>query len=148
MEYPYPMPYQAHGLPASAADLWLEIRSVHDDRGSLSFVEAGQDLPFALRRAYYLYDVKASRGGHAHIQQEQLFIALNGRFTLALDDGTRRHAVTLDTPRRGILAGRMVWRDITDFSPGAVCLVLASTPYTADDYIRDYARFLQQANAS
>jgi hypothetical protein len=137
------MSLPAKGLPANPENLWLEIPGFNDARGGLSFVEAEKDVPFAFRRAYYLYGVKAPRGAHAHHNLHQLFIAMHGSFTLHLDDGHHKHSLKLDNPARGIIVGPMVWRDLDDFSEDAVCLVLASEHYDEADYIRDYNDFLK-----
>ena len=136
-----------HGLPANPEALWLAIPGAPDARGGLSFVEAGKDVPFAFKRAYYLYDVKAPRGAHAHRNLYQLFIAMHGSLTIHLDDGTRKHSVILNNPARGIIVSPMVWRDLDTFSEGAVCLVLASEHYDEADYIRNYDDFINLAKA-
>lgn len=137
-----PLILPMRGLPSQEADLWLDIPSFTDERGGLSFVEAGHDVPFEFRRAYYLYGVKAPRGAHAHRNLHQLFIAMHGSFTLHLEDGIRKHTVTLNNPARGLLVGPMVWRDLDNFTQDAVCLVLASEHYDEADYIRNYNDFL------
>jgi dTDP-4-dehydrorhamnose 3,5-epimerase-like enzyme len=115
-----------------------------DMRGSLSFVEAGRHVPFAIERAYYLYDVPGGveRGGHAHKGLQQLIVALSGSFTVALDDGRQRKSVTLDRPYNGLYLPTMIWRELINFSSGAVLFVLASNAYTEDDYYREYAEFV------
>ena len=114
-----------------------------DERGRLTAIEGAQDVPSAIRRVYYLYDVPAgeTRAGHAHWGLEQLIVALSGSFTVTLDDGRRRDEVILNHPYTGLLVRRMVWREIADFSSGAVCLVLASEHFDEADYIRDYSDF-------
>ena len=127
----------------------LEFPGHSDDRGSLTFMESPKDLPFDVRRIYYLYDVPAgkARGAHAHRALEQVFIALAGSFTLLLDDGAKQREVHFDSPRRGLYVPPMLWRDLRDFSPGAICVVLASAGYLESDYIRDHATFLEAARA-
>ncbi len=126
--------------------LWIDIPSHTDARGGISFVEAGRDVPFAFKRAYYLYDVgSSSRGAHAHRALHQLFLAVHGSFVLHLDDATRRVNLRLDNPARGVVVPPMVWRDLDTFSPGAVCLVLASEWYDEADYIRNYDDFTRAA---
>lgn len=125
----------------------LELPSVTDPRGSLTYAEVGKQIPFAIRRAFYLYDlpVGASRGGHAHKELHQLIIAIAGSFKVVLDDTSTISGFHLDRPDRGLHVCPMVWADLSEFSPGAVCLVLASDVYDERDYYRDYAAFLTAA---
>ena len=119
----------------------LAIRG--DDRGSLIAVEGSRDLPFEIRRAYYIFGTKAgvTRGRHAHHALNQLAVAVSGRCTMTLDDGRNRRDVILDDPATGLIIGPMVWREMSDFSADCVLLVLADAPYDDTDYIRDYDRF-------
>ena len=114
-----------------------------DERGSVSVVESGRDVGFPIRRVYYLHDLDAgkARGAHAHRALEQLVIAVHGSFTVTVDDGFHRAAHTLTDPGVGLYVGPGVWRDLTGFSAGAVCLVLASHHYDESDYHRDYDEF-------
>lgn len=113
-------------------------------RGSLSFVESGRHIPFPLVRAYYLYDVPggAERGGHAHKDLQQLIIAMSGSFDVMLDDGRQRKTVTLNRPYHGLYVPTMIWRELVNFSSGAVLFVLASNHYSEDDYYRNYDDFV------
>lgn len=122
----------------------IELPRIHDDRGNLTFVESERHVPFDVQRVYYLYDVPGgeSRAGHAHRDLQQLVIAVNGSFDVLVDDGETRRVVQLNRGHQGLLMKNTVWREIHNFSSGAVCLVLASMPYTESDYIRDYAEFL------
>ncbi|MEP7122881.1 MAG: FdtA/QdtA family cupin domain-containing protein [Byssovorax sp.] len=128
---------------------WLDFPGHSDDRGALTFMESPKDLPFDVRRIYYLYDVPEgkARGAHAHRALRQVFIAIAGSFTLLLDDGDKQREVRLDSPRRGLYVPPMLWRDLRGFSPGAICVVLASAGYQESDYIRDHAAFLEAARA-
>lgn len=119
----------------------LETRS--DDRGLLTFVEGGMHIPFDIKRIYYLHGVSAGteRGAHAHKALRQLMIAMNGSFTVTLDDGRERKTLTLDDPRKGLLICPMIWRTLNDFTPGAVCAVLASEHFDEGDYYRRYEDF-------
>jgi len=121
----------------------LDLQTIRDARGNLTVVEEENHLPFDLRRVYWLYDVPGgeSRAGHAHRRLEQVFVAASGSFDIVLDDGRGRDRVTLNRSYYGLYVPRMVWREIEDFSSGAVCLVLASLPYDEDDYFRDYDAF-------
>lgn len=123
----------------------IELDKHHSDRkGNLTVVENGKTLPFDVKRAYYLYDVPGgeSRGAHAHRELEQLIVAASGSFTVALDDGKDRRSVFLNRPYQGLIVKPGMWRDLSDFSSGAVALILASDVYKEDDYIRDYEEFL------
>lgn len=127
----------------------IELDRHHSDRkGNISVVENGRDVPFNVKRAYYLYDVPGgeSRGGHAHKELRQLIIAASGSFTVTLDDGHVKRTFTLNRPYQGLYVVPGIWRTLDDFSSGAVCLVLASEKYDADDYIRDYQEFLEYKN--
>lgn len=123
----------------------VELDRHHSDRkGNLSVVENGQTLPFDVKRVYYLYDVPGgeNRGSHAHKELSQLIIAASGSFTVTLDDGKCKRSFFLNRPYQGLYVKPGMWRDLEDFSSGAVCMVLASDVYLASDYIRDYQEFL------
>ncbi len=118
----------------------------HSDRkGNLTVVENGVTLPFDVKRVYYLYDVPGgeNRGAHAHRELEQLIVAASGSFTVTLDDGKNRRSFFLNRPYQGLYVKPGLWRDLEDFSSGAVLMVLASTIYREEDYIRDYDAFLK-----
>jgi hypothetical protein len=123
----------------------IELPRVSDPRGNLTFAEELQLVPFDIKRAYWVYDVPAgeSRGGHAHKRLQQLVIAVNGSFTVTLDNGYERRSVLLNHPWQGLVIDVNTWRTLDDFSSGAVCLVLASEHYDEDDYIYDYDEFLK-----
>ena len=123
----------------------LEIPKVHDQRGSLAVIEK-DIIPFEIKRVYYLYDVPTDsfRGGHAHKEQESIVIALSGSFEVIVDDGQKRQRIMLNKPTQGLYIPTDIWREIDNFSSGAVCLVLASTTYNEDEYIRDYDEFKDQ----
>ena len=122
----------------------IDLRKISDPRGNLTPIEGSGDIPFDIKRIYYLYDVPsgASRGAHAHKALQQLIIAANGSFTITLDDGVNKKAFTLNRPYQGLLIVPGIWRDLDDFSSGAVLLCLASEHYVAEDYIRDYEEFI------
>ena len=124
----------------------MELDKHHSDRkGNLTVVENGTMFPFSTKRVYYLYDVPggASRGAHAHKTLEQLIVAVSGSFKVSLDDGTNKKTFFLNRPYQGLYVRPGLWRDLEDFSSGAVCMVLASEVYQAEDYIRDYDAFLE-----
>ena len=124
----------------------MELDKHHSDRkGNLTVVENGTMFPFSTKRVYYLYDVPggASRGSHAHKTLEQLIVAVSGSFRVSLDDGTNKKTFFLNRPYQGLYVRPGLWRDLEDFSSGAVCMVLASEVYQAEDYIRDYNAFLE-----
>jgi len=123
----------------------LELPITSDPRGNLTAVEGGQDIPFEIRRVYYLCDVPggAARGGHAHKKLQQVIISMSGSFDVTLDDGKERMSFQLNRSFRGLLVPEMIWREIDNFSSGAVCLVLASEHFDELDYYRDYDEFLR-----
>ncbi len=118
-------------------------RIVDPTRGALTVTEQGRDVPFDIRRAYWIYDVPSgeSRGGHAHKELRQLLVAISGSFKVVLDNGKERREIMLNHPWQGLLIVPGVWRTLEDFSSGAVCLCLASEHYDEEEYIRDYAEF-------
>lgn len=122
----------------------IDLRKISDPRGNLTPVEGEGDIPFVIKRVYYLYDVPGgeSRGGHAHKALFQLIVAVSGSFSVTLDDGTNKKTFALNRPYQGLLVVPGIWRTLDDFSSGAVCLVLASEKYDEGDYIRDYEDFL------
>lgn len=127
----------------------IELDKHHSDRkGNITVVENGKEVPFEVRRTYYLYDVPGgeSRGAHAHRELSQLIIAASGSFSVTLDDGKVKRTFVLNRPYQGLYVVPGIWRTLDDFSSGAVCLVLASHPYDADDYIRDYNEFIRYKN--
>lgn len=127
----------------------VELDKHHSDRkGNLTVVENGVTLPFDVKRVYYLYDVPGgeSRGAHAHRELEQLIIAASGSFIVTLDDGVSKKSFFLNRPYQGLYVKPGLWRDLEDFSSGAVCMVLASEIYQKGDYIRDYDEFLEFRN--
>ncbi|MGR7812161.1 sugar 3,4-ketoisomerase [Lacinutrix undariae] len=120
----------------------IDIPKIEDPRGNLSVIEK-DCIPYPIKRVYYLYDVPsgAYRGGHSHKEQYEFLIALSGSFELVLDDGVSKETVLLNKPNKGLLIPNGVWRELKDFSSGAVCLVLASGEFDEEDYIRDYDTF-------
>lgn len=123
----------------------LEIPKVHDERGNLAVIEK-EVIPFKIERVYYLYDVPSDsfRGGHAHKEQQSVIIALSGSFEVIVDDGKSKKRIMLNKPNQGLYLPTHIWREIDNFSSGAVCLVLASTTYNEGEYMRNYEVFKNQ----
>ncbi len=126
----------------------IELPKILDPRGNLSFIEGGQHIPFDIKRVYYLYDVPggSDRGSHAHKDLHQFIVAMSGSFDVVLDDGKEKKRFHLNRSYYGLYVCPMMWRDLDNFSSGAVCMVLASEYYDEADYIRDYQQFLTWAN--
>ena len=122
----------------------MDLPKIHDARGNLTVIEGESHVPFAIRRVYYLYDVPggAVRAGHAHKQLQQFVIAMAGSFDVLLDDGETQQRFHLNRSYFGLYIPAMIWREIDNFSSGAVCLALASLPYDESDYYRSHAEFL------
>jgi dTDP-4-dehydrorhamnose 3,5-epimerase-like enzyme len=116
-----------------------------DDRGQLVALEEGKEIPFNIKRVYYMYDtgVGVRRGFHAHKSLEQILICVHGSCKILLDDGDEQQIILLDSPHEGVHISHAVWREMYDFSPDAVLMVLASDLYNESDYIRDYDEFLK-----
>lgn len=127
------IPLQAHG----------------DDRGSLIALEEGKNIPFPVKRVYYLFNTKEGvrRGFHAHKALKQVAIAVRGSCRFVLDDGNERVEVLLDNPAQGLLIESFMWREMYDFSEDCVLMVLADELYDESDYIRDYAQFIEAATS-
>lgn len=121
----------------------LALNKVHNQAGNITVIESDRDVPFPIRRTYYLYDVPGggSRGGHAHKELYQLIIAASGSFDVLLDDGVNKKIVQLNRPYYGLLVVPGLWRELFEFSSGAICLVFTSHKYDEYDYIRDYDEF-------
>jgi len=122
----------------------IDLPKIADPRGNLSVIEGGRQIPFQIKRVFYLYDVPGgeSRAGHALKTTEQLIIAVSGSFDVILDDGKGRRTFGLNRSWRGVYLPSMVWRELANFSSAGVCLVLASEFYDECDYYRDYQEFL------
>lgn len=122
----------------------IDIRKYSDTRGYLSVIESREDIPFEIKRIYYLYMVpEAARGAHAHKQLQQLMVATSGSVHVTLDDGVNKRTFVLDKPWKGLHVVPGLWRDLDNFSGGTVCMVLASEHYAEEDYIRNYDEFLE-----
>jgi len=121
------------------------LNKIHNRAGNITIVEGKKNIPFDIKRVYYLYDIPGGedRGGHAHKELRQLIIAASGSFNVLLDDGMNKKVVTLNRSYFGLLVVPGIWREIMEFSSGAICLVLASDVYREEDYIRIYSDFLK-----
>lgn len=127
----------------------ITLHTISDPRGNLTVAEENIDLPFDLKRAYWITDVPqdGSRGGHAHKRLKQVLIAVHGSFTVSLDNGKeKKKKYLLDKPTEGLFIATEIWRTLDDFSAGAVCLVLASELYDPEDYLYEYDEFLEYVN--
>jgi hypothetical protein len=116
----------------------------HNSKGRITGLNGGIEVPFEIKRVYYLYDVPngEERGGHAHLELQQLIVAASGSFDLVLDDGVDKRVINLNRPFLGVLMPSGIWRELTNFSAGSICLVMASHNYDEGDYIRDYSDYL------
>ncbi|MDG4944786.1 FdtA/QdtA family cupin domain-containing protein [Weeksellaceae bacterium KMM 9713] len=126
----------------------VDLPIVHDKAGNITVLENNNNIPFNIKRVYYLFDVPmgSERGGHAHYELQQYVVAASGSFTFILDDGKEKKEVFLNHPNKALHIKPGIWREMKDFSSGSVCLVLASMLYTEDDYIRDYQNFIKYRN--
>ncbi len=122
----------------------VELPKIHNRAGNITIVQNGDHLPFKVKRVYYLYDVPggSERGGHAHKNLYQLIVAASGCFDVIINDGKNKKIIELNRPNFGLLVIPGIWREIVNFSSGAICFVLASEKYSEDDYIRDYDEFV------
>jgi len=122
----------------------LSLNRHHHANGNLTAVNNNVDLPFEIKRTFYIYDVPggASRGGHSHYTCHEFIVAISGSFDVTIDDGTDQYTYTLNRPYQGLLIVPGIWRTLQNFSSGSVCLALASEHFEEEDYVRDYDRFL------
>lgn len=123
----------------------VQFQKNHSDKGNITAINNSIELPFDIKRVYYLYDIPGgeARGGHAHKELKQLIIAASGSFDLTIDDGITKRTFQLNRPNVGVLMPAGLWRELHNFSSGSICLVLASETYSEDDYIRNYEIFKQ-----
>ena len=123
----------------------IRIPSFSDDRGTLCVIDWKEKLPFIPERLYYIHSVTegAKRAGHAHFREVEMILCLAGSIRVVIDNGQTRTEFDLDRPDVGLYIPQMVWHELDEFSPGAVCVVLASGLHSEEDYCRDYQRFLQ-----
>jgi dTDP-4-dehydrorhamnose 3,5-epimerase-like enzyme len=122
----------------------MSLPKNHREQGNLTVVTNEVDVPFTIKRVYYLYDVPGgySRGGHGHKELKQLVVALSGSFSITVDDGTSKQTFHLSRPDRGLMLPPGLWRELDNFSSGSICMVLASELYDENDYFRDYEKFV------
>jgi len=128
----------------------INFKTLGDNRGSLIALEEKYNIPFDIKRVYYIFDTKANvkRGFHAHIDLKQMAICVKGFCTFILDNGEGKEEIKLDSPNQGLLIEGLIWREMYNFSSDCVLLVLASEYYDESDYIRDYDEFIRLANDS
>lgn len=134
-------------MPAQSIPRIVQLPIVHDQRGNLTVIEGARDIPFDIKRVYYLYDVPGGsmRAGHGHYELEQVIIAMSGSFDVTVDSGIGfRERFHLNRSYFGLYIPKRMWREIDNFSSGAVCMVLASTLYSEADYLRDFATFCKE----
>lgn len=126
----------------------IELPIVHNLSGNITVLENQQNIPFPIKRIYYLYDIpmNSERGGHGHYELEQFIIAASGSFNFILDDGKNKREVFLNHPNKALYIKKGIWREMNNFSSGSICLVLANINYKEQDYIRDYKQFLNFRN--
>ena len=129
-------------------DSLIKLKTIADPRGSLVVLEEGKDVPFPIRRSYFIYGTKKNepRGFHAHKTLHQVFVCLQGSCEIRLDDGKDKSTLKMDTPSFAVYVGPMVWHEMHDFSPDCIFLSYASDFYKESDYIRDYDSFLRQVS--
>ena len=128
----------------------IDLPKLFDPRGNLTFVENEHHIPFDIKRVYWVYDVPGGecRGGHAHKKCMEFLVAVNGSFTVTLDNGTEKRMFLLNHPYQGLLIDTGIWRTLDDFSSGSVCLVLASDLFDENDYIREYDEYIDYLQCS
>ena len=145
---PHPFALPALPVPPAACEL-IGLPRVDRPEGKITAVNNRVEVPFDVRRVYYLYDVPAGaeRGGHSHKALYQYLVAASGSFDVVIDDGRQRRTVHLDRPYTGLLITPGTWRELRNFSGGAICMVLASAEYEEEDYVRDYDEFLALSEA-
>lgn len=129
----------------------IELPKIIDPRGNLTVAEENKNVPFEIKRAYWVYDVPGGecRGGHAHKQCLEFIVAVSGSFHVTLDNGKEKQTYLLNHPWQGLLVDTGIWRTLDDFSSGAVCMVLASELFEEEDYIRkydDYLKYIENEN--
>jgi len=122
----------------------IDMAKVHSDNGNITVIENGDNIPFEVKRVYYLYDVPSGevRGGHAHYELQQYIIAASGSFDVVLNDGVNKRTISLNRPNLALHIVPGLWRELDNFSSGSISMVLASHTFEEKDYMRDYKQFL------
>lgn len=128
----------------------IQLQKVLDNRGNLSVIEQYKDIPFKIERTYWIYDVPGgeNRGGHAYMNNQEFIVALSGSFDVVLDNGQEKETFHLNRSYYGLYVPKGIWREMSNFSTNSLALVLGSTKYDADDYIRDYTEYLAWNNGA
>ncbi|PHJ40200.1 FdtA/QdtA family cupin domain-containing protein [Vibrio sp. PID17_43] len=128
---------------------WIDFKEIGDHRGNLVALEGNRNIPFDIKRVYYLYGLQPDlpRGFHAHRELVQVAVCINGQCDILMDDGQSKQTVTLASPTKGLVINIMQWHEMSNFSENCVLMVLASDAYDESDYIRDYSDFLREVNA-
>ncbi|NMB50573.1 MAG: WxcM-like domain-containing protein [Bacteroidales bacterium] len=123
----------------------INLPKIEDERGNLTFIEEENHIPFKIKRVYWIYDVPGGqkRGGHAFKEQQEFIVALSGSFDVVIDDGKQKQTFPLNRSYYGLYIPNGLWREMNNFSTNSLALVLSSTEFSEDDYIRDYAAFLK-----
>ena len=123
----------------------IQLPQIVDDRGNLTFVEAGRSTPFIIRGVYWIYNMPGAevRGGHANKKSQEFFISLSGSFDVVLDDVENTKVLSLNHPSFSLYVPNMIWHRLENFSTNAICLILTSLPYSEEDYLRDYELFIR-----
>ena len=123
----------------------IDVSKIHNEAGNITVVENNSNIPFEVKRVYYLYDVPGgeTRGGHAHYELEQFVVAASGSFDVLLDDGKNKKRISLNRPNMALHIVPGLWRSLDNFSSGSICMVLASHRYIEEDYVRDYDEFIK-----
>lgn len=129
-------------------DVLIDFFAIEDDRGALVALEQFKNIPFEIKRVYYIYGNKKNlaRGFHAHRDLQQILICVSGSCNVILDNGKEKHKYILNKPNQGLLVNKVIWREMLEFSDDCIILVLASNYYDENDYIRDYDKFMETAN--
>ena len=133
-------------MPSIEEVRWIDLASVNDERGILSSIESSIDIPFEIKRIFYMHHIVSDRGGHAHLDTDQVIIAISGGFQIELYDGTEKVSFTMDNPIKGLFVPRMIFIQLFDFSKDAVCLVLASTHYDIKKSLRNIEAYNEAIN--
>ena len=125
---------------------WINLPSSTDQRGILTAVESDKDVPFEIKRIFYMHQITASRGGHAHLDTNQVLIGISGKFTLEISDGKTKQTHKINNPKKGIYIPKMIFINMFDFSKDAVCLVIADTHYDIKKNIKSWEEYLELIN--